>query len=310
MHSKKLPWIVGGVGVLLFLLFVSMTVPKMPMGQNTASSIAYPGVAEEFPMMEAYDDSYDAGVPTPSRDVSVIYPPETQTAGETAADVDQKLIKTGRLDLVVDDVAEAESKISALATGDGGYVQDSDVSEREDGTHYGDVTVRVPSASFETAMESIKSYAATVRTESSQGQDVTEQYTDLEAQLRNAQAQEAEYLKILAQAGTVEEILQVQSYLSSVRYTVESLQGRLQYLENRTSYSTISVSLSEEPTVRIPTKEFRFGAIVNEAAQALVAIAQNLAAAVVWLVIVGGGILVPLAALAWIVMRVAKKHRK
>src|SRR4029079_8297694 len=136
-------------------------------------------------------------------------------------------------------------------------VQNSSVSEREDGTHFGSITVRVPAEEFENTLNAIKDFANVVRTQSTTGQDVTEQYTDLQAQLRNAQAQETEYLNILKRAQTVEEILSVQNYLGSIRSTIESLQGRIQYLENVTSYSTITVGLSEEPTVHVPTKAFR-----------------------------------------------------
>ncbi len=239
---------------------------------------------------------------------SMMIPPEYyDSAGLTAAEVDQKIIKTGFLSLEVTDVEETETKITALATGKGGFVQDSDMSEREDGTHFGNITVRVASAEFEATMDEIKTYAVVVETQSSQGQDVTEQYTDLTAQLRNAQAQEAEYLKILTQAKTVEEILQVQSYLSGVRSQIESLQGRVQYLENKTSYSTISVSLSEEPTLRIPTKGFNLSATAREALQALVALVQNLATSLIWFVIVGGGVLLPLALLAYILYRLVRR---
>lgn len=228
----------------------------------------------------------------------------------TDAETAQKIIKTGSLSLVVDDVAQAASKATAIATGTGGFVQESDVSEREDGTHFGNVIVRVPSASFEAVMTEIKTLATAVETESVQGQDVTEQYTDLEAQLRNAKAQEEEYLKVLRLADTVEEILQVQSYLSSVRGTIESFEGRLQYLENRTSYSTIAIGLSEEFSVRIPTKDFRFGSTIREAGQALVAILQNLAVALVWIVILGGGILVPVAIVIWGIVKTVRVIRR
>src|SRR3989339_839754 len=159
-------------------------------------------------------------------------------------------------------------------------------------------------------MTEIKTHAVTVMTESSEGQDVTEQYTDLEAQLRNAKAQEEEYLKILSRANTVEEILQVQSYLSNVRYTIESLEGRTKYLLNQTSYSTISVTLSEETSIRIPTKDFRFGNTVSQAGQALVAILQNLAVAAIWLVILGGGIVVPVALIIWGTTKLLAKRRR
>ncbi len=315
MSNKTLWWIVGGSLVVALLLVAVSATTNVPfrMTSTSTGSVGYPMMGYVTDESKSYD--YDLAAPEEAalRDsyASIIVPPSQEpTAGQTAAEVDQKIIKTGYLDLTVDDVGETASKLSALATGKGGFVQESSVSERADGTHYGNVTVRVPSDQFETTMTEIKAYAASVTTESAQGQDVTEQFTDLEAQLRNAKAQEEEYLEILGQAETVEEILMVQSYLSSVRYTIESLEGRIQYLENRTSYSTISVAMSEEPTVRIPTKDFRFGATVSEAGQALVAILQNLAVAAIWLVVVGGGILLPAGLVVWAIVRIVAKSRR
>jgi len=309
MSKKTIAWIAGGAVVFLLLLVAVSSAIVSPLGMTTttsgssgSSSIVNNLVADgAAPMMEAtFQDKSVAMPPSPA----------ANTAGQTAAEVDQKIIKTGYLVLTVDDVGETVSKLTALASGKGGFVQESSASEREDGTHFGNVTVRVPSDQFESAMADAKSYAVSVVTESSQGQDVTEQYTDLEAQLRNAEAQEAEYLKILTKATTVDEILQVQSYLSNVRYTIESLQGRMQYLENLTTYSTISIGLSEEPSVHLPTKDFKFGSAVNEAVQALVAIVQNLALVAIWLVIVGGGILVPGGLIVWGIDKLVKRTRR
>jgi len=310
--NKKTAWVIGG-SVLVVVLLLAAAMPFLSPARMTTSVDGYGVSATMMNLTQGEVASKGEMMPVVFNDLqeSAVPPqPIADTAGQTAAEVDQKIIKTGFLDLTVDDVGETVSKLSALAVGKGGFVQESSVSEREDGTHYGNVTVRVPSDQFETAVKDTKSYAVSVVTESSQGQDVTEQYTDLEAQLRNAQAQEAEYLKILAKATTVDEILQVQSYLSNVRYTIESLQGRIQYLKNQTTYSTISITLSEETSVHIPTKDFRFGATVREAGQALIAIFQNLASAAVWIIIVGGGILIPLGLIVWGIVKIATKTRR
>lgn len=232
------------------------------------------------------------------------------TAGVTAADVDQKIIKNGRLQLLVDKVTDAADRITGIAKARGGFVQSSSVSEGGDGTYSGDIEVRVPSDAFEGAMSEIKKLATLVKNETSTGQDVTEQYTDLQAQLRNAQAQEQTYLEILKEARTVSDTLQVQAQLGSIRGQIESLQGRIQYLTNQTSYSTISVSLEEEPAVRAPTKTFRPLSIVKEAAQALVDAFQNILSGLIWAVIVWGGVLLPFALLAWAGMRIWKRRGK
>ncbi len=241
-------------------------------------------------------------------------PPIDQSAGQTAAEVDQKIIKNGSLQLVVDDVAKTSGRITDLAKQQGGFVQSSNISERADGTHSGYVTIRVPASVFESTMAEIKTYALTVKSENASGQDVTEKYTDLQAQLHNAQAQEATYLEVLKKAQTVEDILKVQQRLGEIRGTIESLQGRIKYLENVTSYSTISVTLEEEPVVQVPTKEFRPWTVIKEATKSLVEAFQSMVVSLIWIVIMGGGLLLPFAILAliiWLIWRAVKRrHQK
>ena len=235
------------------------------------------------------------------------FPPPT--AGRTAAEVDQRIIKEGYLNMAVGQVSETVARIASLAEGKGGFVQSSSVVERADGTHSGEVSVRVPAKEFETAMAEIKTYAAVVKNETRTGQDVTEQYTDLQAQLRNAKAQEETYLQILRRAQTVEDILKVQERLGSIRSVIESLQGRIQYLENVTSYSTISISLEEDPIVRVPTKEFRPLSSIKGAFQTLVAALQGLVIALIWIVIVLGGIAVPVWFVVWLIRKLRRRLR-
>jgi len=232
------------------------------------------------------------------------------TAGTTAAEVDQKIIKTGYLELVVNSANEAAAKISALAAGLGGYTQDTSISEDTDGTKYGTVTVRLPTDNFENTMTEIKKMAVSVNTETSNAQDVTEEYTDLEARLKNAEAQEAEYLKILEKATSVSDILNVQSYLGQIRSEIESLKGRIQYLENMTSYSTITVYLSEDPVIKLPSKEFQPWTDVKEAAQAVISVLQSLVTTAIWLVILGSGVIIPIAVVIWLIVKLVKKIRR
>ncbi len=315
MTKPTIAWIAAGtagavlLAILLFVTSATINLPFGMMGSATSSSGSSSGG------MMAYDE-YALSESAPMMDSAVskrmigIVPPEMPpTAGATAAEADQKIIRTGYLQLTVESVAETSPKIIALATTNGGYVQSSSVNEDLDGRHSGDVTIRVPSATFDATVSAIKALATVVNVETTSGQDVTEQYTDLEAQLRNAQAQEAQYLEILKRATTVEETLNVQQYLSGVRYQIESLQGQIKYLSNATSYSTISISLSEKPGLRAPSKGFDIVSTVKEAAQALVAVVQGLGVALVWLVIVGGGIVVPVGLLVWGIVRIVRKTR-
>lgn len=260
-----------------------------------------PGYAGE---MMAYDE-YAGSDAAFSSKAMMIAPP--MAGGTTAAEADQKLIKTGSLDLRVASVPEAAAQLTTLAQGKGGFVQDSSVSEREDGTHFGYVTVRVPAAQFEAMVGEAKALATQVRNEALNGQDVTEQYTDLQARLKNARAQEASYLEILKRAIDIEDVLAVQRELGNIRGQIESMEGSLKYLENATSYSTLSVSLSEEPAVRLPSKEFRPLASAREAAQALITLGQGLAIFAIWFVIIGAGIALPLLLVLYAAYRLVKR---
>lgn len=321
--NKRILYILGGSMLVLAVVAVSLSLGTQLTRQGTSvgnksllanMGMGTAGVASESsfyafdeaaaPMMDGRDMMMDSFAPEP-------FP--SPTAGQTAADVDQKIIKNGSLRLVVDDVSEATAAITTLAGAEEGFVQHSSVSERADGTHVGSITIRVPSSRFEAVIQSIKAVANVVETESVSGQDVTEQFTDLQAQLRNAEAQEATFLAVLDRATTVEDILNVQRELGYIRAQIESLQGRMQYLENVTSYSTIDVSLSEEPSLVIPSKEFRPLTSVKEAAQALVVIGQQFVIGFIWLVIVGGGLLLPtalfLSLLVWLLLKLVKRMR-
>ncbi len=306
-----------GLVIAVFVVAAGLVLSRKVSNQGVSYDIAsgsggMPSYSKGEMALGVTSDAY-APAPTTARmyvntGVTSPMPPYEPSAGQTAAEVDQKIIKNGYLNLSVVKVSETATKISDMAARRKGFVQSSSITERGDGTYSGDISIRVPAAEFEASMNEIKSYAALVKNETSTGQDVTEQYTDLEAQLRNARAQEEVYLEILKQARTVDDTLKVQQQLGMIRGQIESLQGRLKYLENVTSYSTISVSLAEEPSVRAPTKEFRPFTIVKEAFQTLVTVFQSLIAGLIWVVIVWGGVLLPVALIAWLIWRAWKRR--
>ncbi|HTK04860.1 MAG TPA: DUF4349 domain-containing protein [Candidatus Eisenbacteria bacterium] len=316
-RTKKIVLTAAGamVGLVLIAAVVALTQGTPPGRMNSAGSSGSPSLGlayRESKMVApgAPQDVYgEAGAASDSAYAPTPYPPGYQTGGQTAAEVDQKIIKNGSLRLTVDNVSASLDRISAIAKDRNGFVQSSSASEREDGKHDGQVTIRVPVVHFEAAVADLKALATIVNYEATTGQDVTEQYTDLQAQLRNAKAQEEEYLRIMKKAESVEDILKVQERLGYVRGQIESLEGRIKYLENQTSLSTITVSLTEEVLVQAPTKEFRPGAIVKQAVQTLVVLGQRIVAAVIWIAIVGGGIGIPVLALVLIVRAIVRAAR-
>ncbi len=182
----------------------------------------------------------------------------------TAYQIDQQrmIIRTGNLYLVVEDVASAMQQIMDMAGANGGYVVNSN-SWKDNERMMGNISIRVEAARFFDSLASLKALAVEVRSETTSGQDVTEEYIDLEAQLTTLEASETQLLALMEQAGTVEEILGVQQELTRTRTQIEQVKGRMQYLEQSAALSMISVNLEQSKL----TVEFSAGARVVKAGE-------------------------------------------
>jgi len=170
--------------------------------------------------------------------------PSPVNGGDLTIDADRMIIRTANMQLVVDDVRDTIDKITKLAQDREGYVVNSS-SWKEGERVVGQITVRVPSDDFDYAMSVLRSMAVEVNSETTSAQDVTEEYVDLEATLRNLEATEAQLLKLMEKAVKVEDILNVQRELSRVQQDIERTKGRMQYLERTSAMSLIQVMLEQ-----------------------------------------------------------------
>lgn len=161
-----------------------------------------------------------------------------------AAGIDRKVVKIGYLTMEVADIAESMSEVAAVAKELGGYVVSS--SKQGDGEQtFGRISIRVPAERFDEAFDRLRKLAINVPSESAQSQDITEEYTDLKARLRNLEATEAQYLELLKKAETVEDTLKVYQHLSNVRGEIEQVKGRIQYLERTSDMALIEINLQK-----------------------------------------------------------------
>ena len=126
----------------------------------------------------------------------------------------------------------------------------------------------------------------------------TEEFVDIESQLKSLRAQEEQYLSILDKAETVEDILSVTRQLDFVRSQIETIEGRKKYLENLTDLSTITVYLSQEVRVDLPTSDWKPLTNIKEAFRAWVETLQWLLDAAVWIVL----FMLPPALIIWLVV--------
>jgi uncharacterized protein YceK len=164
-----------------------------------------------------------------------------------AVSVDRKTITTVDMSLEVEDVPAAIEQIAVTARASGGYVSGSSVyvhTYDQNTWRDGYITVRVPEAGHPEFLDEV-SKLGEVTSRSVSAQDVTEEYIDVTARLENLKRQEQRLHEVLNMSRTVEEVLSVEKEIERVRGEIDSLTGRLNYLNDRVEYSTISIRLTE-----------------------------------------------------------------
>jgi hypothetical protein len=171
-------------------------------------------------------------------------PPDTALAATPNNLEARKIVRNGSLELLVNNVGQSIDKIGSVVNGVGGFVEKS--TQSNSGSRSASVTVRVPAARLDSVIAQVKALAISVDRESVEARDVTREYIDLDARLRNAQAEEAQYLQILKRATTIKDTLDVTEKLSDVRGQIEQMQGEMKLLTSQIDMSTLEVSLRAE----------------------------------------------------------------
>ena len=167
-----------------------------------------------------------------------------------------KLIRTADVTLEVKPghFDDALNTLIQLTRQQGGYVSASSAATTGDRLREGVFTFSVPSDKFETTLASIHDLG-TVKAEHLASQDVQQQYVDLQARLKNAEAQRDAMIALLQQAHTVGDILAVQNQLGQITAQIEQLKGQIDYLDHATAYSTITVALREAGVAAPPPSD-------------------------------------------------------
>ena len=235
----------------------------------------------------------------------------------------RQIIANANISLVVKETETAMAGVEQIASDLGGYLSDVELSKgRYEQTEElrGSMTLRVPSDSLEEALERLQALATDVHYLNIDRQDVTDQYSDLDARLRNLRATETELLALLTEVrerpnAKVEDILAVHRNLTQIREEIETLQGRKNLLDNQIGFSTVRVELIPDSINRpIVEEPWSANGPVRNALRALVATLQGLLTALIWaflyltpLLLV---VLIPLAILIWLVRIWVGRRRK
>ncbi len=244
------------------------------------------------------------------RPVSLKDADKSQSVAQAA---DRKIIKNGELTLEVESPTRAERQVSTIAESHGGFVVNSESSQRQSNDpaqRVTDVTlvIRVPASTFEATLEQILALSTNVPQKKTNGQDVTEEFIDLEARMKTQKALEAQFLEIMKQAHKVEDALEVQRQIADVRTEIEKLEGRKRFLENRASLSTITVNLKSPSTMAVTTTGFRHD--VKEAGRESVDVAASIVLFLIRFVIVMAPIFVTIILPAFFIGRFVVRRTK
>ena len=204
-------------------------------------------------------------------------PADAQAPG-ALQDVQRLVIKTADLSLQVDNARDAEASLRVLVDQLGGYVVKVETSGTDErmSSH---VIFRVPAERFDQALSGVQGLAKKVLARTVGGDDVTEEFVDLESRLKNLEATRDRLQSFLDKAETVDDALKVNQSLSDLQGQIEQLKGRKQFLERSASLSTISVTLSPLPAIMpiVEDEGWQPLSVARAALRGLVSFGQGLA---------------------------------
>ncbi len=176
----------------------------------------------------AYNESEVERNPTPSQQSSSL------------KEENQKIIKTARLRFETQNLKKTQELVHEIINQAGGYIQ-NDTSGKDRNQLYQRLTVRIPTQNFQEAITGIAKGVAYFDEKTISQQDVTEEFIDIKARLKAKNALEERYITLLEKAKNVKEMLDIERELAEIREEIEAKQGRLNYLKNQVSLSTLYI---------------------------------------------------------------------
>ncbi|WMW24220.1 DUF4349 domain-containing protein [Methanolobus sediminis] len=224
------------VSIAVLIILLAATFISGCVSSYKESSIQ----SADYMTVEEYDDSY-------ARNAVLDESGYADYGGTSTASVDRKTIATVDMTIQVSDAAKGVDDISEMVEASGGYVSSSSIYDSYYDSNEGKegyITVRIPESESSSFLENVGELGE-VTSKSVSAQDVTEEYIDVSARLDNLQRQETRLQEILNMTETVEDVLAVEKELERVRGDIESLTGRLNYLDDRVEFSTINIRVTE-----------------------------------------------------------------
>lgn len=214
----------------------------------------------------------------------------------------RRVIRTGHVAIEVEKFDDAARRLLAIAEGAGGFIADSSYAD-DGGTPRGTFVIRVPAARFGDVMRQVEGLG-TVQRRQITGQDVTEEFVDLEARVRNLERQEARLLSFMDRATKIPDLMAIENEVARVRGEIERLTGRLRFLANKVDLATIQSEVSQKPKKQ-PGGFWDFDQTIARIQAAFLNTLRQILGALEGLAAFGAAVLplVLLGGLGWIVIR-------
>ena len=303
----------------LFMLLVVLALLLAACG-SAASTNEIPAMEPEYfvePVAPSLSDASKAGEGVTEQSLeSIGFPVADNAAYEVTSrsgDLtvlersNRMIVKNSDMRLLVEDTNTAIDRTTQIVGDAGGYIVSSRVWFQDYGEHnlkYASVTLGVPVDEFERVLSRLRGLAIEVKDETASGDDVTDQYVDLQSQLSTLEATRERVKSFLDDAKTVDEALRINQELSNLDAQIEQIKGRMNYLNDRSSFSTITINFEPElpELTPMPTpapRAWNPGIILKDAVEVLTVAYQGIAEFVIWLFVVILPILLPPTLLLW-----------
>ena len=224
------------------------------------------------------------------------------------------VIRNAQMTLVVADADPVAAKLTALASSSGGYVSESK-QWREDGQLRASITLRIPAQRLDETLATARKLATRVESENVDANDVTQEYVDLDAQVRNLEAAENEMRQLMTDVRQrmkkAEDILEVYQHLTELRGQIEQAKGRMRYLSQLSALATVKIELVPDAIAKpVVQPGWQPLVVVRNAGRSLVSTLQVLASVAIWLIIYILPIVLIFALVAFAIVRVVRRRKR
>ncbi|MRH43705.1 DUF4349 domain-containing protein [Aquibacillus halophilus] len=206
--------------------------------------------SREMEMATSDSDSADAEYDQDTANEAAEQPNQVET--NSANTIDRKIIYNGNLRVEVKNYNEAINELESQVEDTGGFiVESSSYGGSEDGLQEGSITARIPQENFQQFIKVVEDGNMKVVEKSVSGQDVTEEFVDLQSRIKSKRVVEERLLSFMEDAEKTEDLLKISNDLSKVQEEIEQITGRMNYLQNKSDLATVTIHIYEN-RVNIP----------------------------------------------------------